>query len=84
MNSINDFKIASFEKKCDFITRDTDFIASRSLGDVKMYLYHTSTFFVEVQYSVPFKKVICIQAFNDLKSLDSYAEEVSLTDLTSL
>lgn len=81
MNSIDDFKIASFEKKCDFITMGTDYIASRCLNDVKMYLYHTKAFFIEVQYSVPFKKVICIHAFNDLKSLDYYAEEVLLNDL---
>jgi hypothetical protein len=82
MNTINDFKLASFEKKCDFITRDTDFIATRSLDDVKIYLYHSRDFFVEVQYSVSFKRVICIHAFKDLKNLYAYAEGVSLNDLT--
>lgn len=82
MNKINDFKLASFDRKCDFITQDADFISSRSQDDLKIYLYHTKTFFIEVQYSVTFKKVVSIQAFNNISGLEPYAEEVSLNDLT--
>lgn len=81
MISIEDFKVASFEKKCDLITRDTDFIASRSLDEVKVYLYHTGEFFIEVYYSVRFKKVLRIKAFNEVDYLEPYAIEVSLGDL---
>lgn len=81
MISIEDFKVASFEKKCDLITRDTDFIASRSMDEVKIYLYHTGAFFIEVYYSVRVKKVSRIQAFNEIDFLEPYAAEVSLADL---
>ncbi len=81
MISIEDFKVASFEKKCDLITRDTDFIASRSMDEVKVYLYHSGAYFIEVYYSVRFKKVLRIQAFNEIDFLEPYAAEVSLADL---
>jgi hypothetical protein len=81
MISIEDFKVASFEKKCDLITRDTDFIISRSMDDVKVYLYHTGAFFIEVYYSVRFKKVLRIQAFNEVDYLEPYTVEISLDEL---
>ena len=81
MISIEDFKVASFEKKCDLITRDTDFIASRSMDEVKVYLYHSGAYFIEVYYSVRFKKVLRIQAFNEINFLEPYTAEVSLADL---
>lgn len=81
MISIEDFKVASFEKKCDLITSDTDFIASRAVDEVKVYLYYTGEFFIEVYYSVRFKKVLRIQAFNEVDFLEPYTVEISLADL---
>jgi len=83
MISIHDFKLSTFEKKCDLITNCTEFIAARTKDDTKIYLYHTGIFFVEVFYSTRHKKVLQIQAFNDVEALVPYTEEVSLIDLLS-
>ncbi len=83
MISIQDFKVASFEKKCDLITNQTEFITSRGMDNSKAYLYHTGEFFVEVFYSTLYKKVLGINAFNDAEGLVPYAEDVSLNDLLS-
>ena len=83
MITINEFKVSSFERKCDLITNYTEFIASRTLEDTKTYLYHTGEFFVEVLYSSRYKKVLMIHAFNDSETLIPYNEEVSLIDLLS-
>jgi hypothetical protein len=81
MISIDDFKVASFEKKCDLVTSQTTYITSRCDEEKKIYLYHSGKFFIEVFYSPLFKRVLLIHAFNDLNNLLPYAESVSLEDL---
>jgi hypothetical protein len=81
MISIDDFKIASFEKKCELVTSQTTYITSRCDEEKKVYLYHSGKFFIEVFYSPLFKRVIMIHAFNDMNNLLPYAESVSLEDL---
>jgi hypothetical protein len=83
MITINEFKVSSFERKCDLITNYTEFFASRKMEDTKTYLYYTGEFFVEVFYSTRYKKVLMIHAFNDAETLLPYTEEVSLIDLLS-
>jgi hypothetical protein len=79
--SIDDFKRASFEKKCDVVTTQSNYIVTRTLGNCKVYLYHTGDFFIEVFYSPIYKKVLMINAFNDVDSLLPYSESVSLNAL---
>ncbi len=81
MITLNDFLYSSFEKKCDVVTLDSHFVIGRKLGDCKVYLYHTGEFFIEVYYSILYKKVLMINAFNDSLSLEPYLEAVSLGDL---
>jgi len=81
MISIDDFKVASFEKKCELVTSNTNYVASRNEETKKVYLYHSGEFFIEVVYSPLLKRVLFIHAFNDHKNLLAYAESVSLDDL---
>ena len=81
MISLDDFLYSSFEKKCDVVTLNSNFVTGRKLGDCKVYLYHTGEFFIEVYYSIVYKKVLMINAFNDSLSLEPYLETVSLADL---
>jgi hypothetical protein len=81
MITIEDFRVASFERKCDLVIANSNYIASRKLGDAKVYLYHTGEFFIEVYYSSKYKKVLMINAFDDLLGLETYADNVSLADL---
>ncbi len=81
MTSIEDFKVASFEKKCDHVTSHTTYLASRNEEQKKMYLYHSGNFFIEVIYAPFLKRVILIHAFNDANHLLPYTESVSLEDL---
>ena len=81
MTTLNDFLYSSFEKKCDIVTLNSHFVTGRKLGDCKIYLYHTGEFFIEVYYSIVYKKVLMINAFNDSLSLEPYLETVSLADL---
>ncbi len=81
MISIDDFKTASFKKKCEVVTSQTSYITSRCDDSKKVYLYHSGKFFIEVFYSPLLKRVLLIHAFNDLRSVELYAESVSLEDL---
>jgi len=81
MNSLTDFLYSSFEKKCDVVTLNSYFVMGRKLGDCKVYLYSTGEFFIEVYYSINYKKVLMINAFNDALSLEPYLETISLNDL---
>jgi hypothetical protein len=81
MLTLDDFRISSFEQKCDVITTYSNYISMRVLGDSKIYLYHTGKFFIEVYYSPTYKQVLMIHAFNDMMSLEPYIEKVSLASL---
>ena len=81
MVTIKDFRVASFEKKCDFVTVNSNYVTSRKLGDDKVYLYHSGKFFIEVYYSSKYKKVLLINAFDNHEGLEPYVVNVSLTDL---
>jgi hypothetical protein len=78
--SIDDFKRASFEKKCDVVTTQSNYVVTRTVGNCKVYLYHCNEFFIEVFYSPIYKKVLMINSF-DKQSLLPYTQKVSLTDL---
>jgi hypothetical protein len=81
MISLRDFQQSSFEKKCDLVTGYSNYITLRTLGECKIYLYHTGAYFIEVYYSPTHHKVLMIHAFNDVSSLEPYADVVSLADL---
>ena len=81
MTSIEDFRVASFEKKCEHVTSQTTYIISRCEDEKKIYLYHSGEFFIEVVYLPFLKRVTLIHAFNDAKNLLPYTESVSLEDL---
>jgi hypothetical protein len=81
MLSLDDFRVSSFEKKCEVVTAESSYVSMRVLGDSKVYLYHTGEFFIEVYYSPTYKQVLVIHAFNDLRSLEPYIEKVSLAGL---
>ena len=79
--SIDDFKRASFEKKCDVVTTQSNYIVTRTIGNCKVYLYSSGSYFIEVFYSPIYKKVLMINAFDDAESMLSYTEKVSLGEL---
>lgn len=81
MITLEDFKFASFERKCDVVTTASNYLIMRKLGDCKVYLYHADDFFIEVYYSPVYKKVLMINAFKNVESLMPYAESVSLANL---
>ncbi len=81
MITLEDFKYASFEKKCDVVTSFSNYLTMRKLGDCKIYLYYADDFFIEVYYSPVFKKVLMINAFKNAEELMPYVESVSLADL---
>jgi hypothetical protein len=81
MITLEDFMTSSFDKKCDLVINSTNYIMNRQLGGASVYLYQTQNFFVEVYYSSRYKKVLMINAFDDVESLGPYADLVSLSDL---
>ncbi len=72
-----------FEKQCDVITFSGSYLASRTLGDCKVFLYHTYGFFVEVFYSPRHQRVLIINAFDKILGLEPYLDKISLTDLVA-
>lgn len=81
MFSMKDFRNCSFDEKCEVVTIHSNYITYRKLPQGKAYLYHTGTFFIEVMYSSVAKKILVINAFNDVEQLAPYADTISLADL---
>ena len=81
MTTLKDFQKASFEKKCDWVTCNSNFLSARRLGEAKVYLYHAGEFFIEVYYSPLYKKILMMNAFSSIANLDPYLEKISLQDL---
>lgn len=79
--SIDDFKRASFEKKCDVVTTQSNYLMTRTLGNCKVYLYASGNYFIEVFYSPIYKKVLMINAFDDVDSMIPYTEKVMFDQL---
>jgi hypothetical protein len=79
--SLTDFKNYSFEQKCEVVTIYADYIMHREFPKGKAYLYHANSFFIEVVYSSVYKKILMINAFEDLTQLGLYADTISLADL---
>lgn len=79
--SLNDFKKYSFNQKCDVVTVHSSYLMHREFPKGKAYLYQADSFFIEVVYSSVYKKILMINAFDDLTQLGLYADMVSLTDL---
>jgi hypothetical protein len=81
MITLEDFKVQSFEQKCDVVTTRSTYLFTRMVADNKVYLYHADRFFIEVFYSPLKKKVTMINAFNNREGLEPYVEMISLGDL---
>lgn len=81
MITLEDFRHASFDQKCQVVTANSDYFTMRRVGDCKVYLYYAGEFFIEVYYSPTHKKVLMIHAFNGADDLLPYVEDVSLADL---
>lgn len=81
MFTVQDFRVMTFEKKCDIITFEGTYLAQRMLGDCKVFLYHTQQFFIEVYYSPRHQKVLMFNAFDKGIGLEPYLDAVSLEDL---
>lgn len=83
MVNINDFRVMTFEGKCDVVTYYGQYLAHRFLGECKVFLYGADNFFIEVYYSPKYQKVLMINAFDQSAGLESYLELISLADLES-
>ena len=81
MINIHDFRILTFEKKCDVVTYYGQYLVYRFLGDCKVFLYGAEDFFIEVFYSTKYQKVLMINAFDQFSGIEPYLEGISLTDL---
>jgi hypothetical protein len=83
MFTLQDFRIMPFEKKCDVITFQGNYLVQRTLGDCKVFLYYAGGFFIEVFYSPKHKKVLMINAFENPIGLEPYLEMISLAGLAA-
>jgi len=83
MVNIHDFRVMPFEKKCDVVTYNGQYLVHRFLGECKVFLYSVDDFFIEVFFSSKYQKVLMINAFNQSTGLEPYLEMISLLDLES-
>jgi hypothetical protein len=80
MVSINEFRVMPFERKCDLVTYQGQFLIDRFLGDCKVFLYYADDFFIEVFYSPKHQRVLMINAFDQPIGLEPYLDKISLAD----
>jgi hypothetical protein len=82
MFTLDEFRVMTFEKKCDVITFYGNYLLQRTLADCKVFLYSAEGFFIEVFYSPKHQKVLMINAFERPMGLEPYLDKISLEDLT--
>ena len=80
--SISDFKRYSFDKKCNVVTSNSNYLMQREFPKGKAYLYHAQSFYIEVVYSSEYRKILMINAFEDYRHLNLYVDMISLADLS--
>jgi hypothetical protein len=83
MTTMLEFGALSFEKKCDLVTYQGQYLGCRILSECKVFLYSIEDFFIEVFYSPKYEKVLMINAFDEARGLTPYLERISLADLYS-
>ena len=83
MLTLDHFRVMPFEKKCDVITFQGNYLMQRPLADCKVFLYFAEGFFIEVFYSPKHQKVLMINAFDQSIGLSPYLEKIALPDLMS-
>ena len=83
MLTLTDFRVMPFEKKCDLITFTGNYLAHRTLGECKVFLYYAEGFYIEVFYSPRYQKVLMINAFEKAIGLDPYLDNISLEGLNA-
>jgi len=81
MATMMDFRVMSFEEQCSVITFSGDYLTHRTQGDQKVFLYHSTGFYIEVFYSAQRAKVLKISSFEKLEELEPYLQKISLSDL---
>jgi len=81
MLTIDHFRTLPFEKKCDVITYNGNYLMQRELGDSKVFLYYADGFFIEVFYSTVSKRVMMINAFEKTTGIAPYLELISLSSM---
>ncbi|MDH5599092.1 MAG: hypothetical protein OEY34_08205 [Cyclobacteriaceae bacterium] len=80
MIGIEDFKILSFDKKCELVTVCGDFLAHLNFGSVKYYLYNLENFYVEIAYSTERKKITQVIPIQNINQLDRYLDEIDISE----
>lgn len=81
MINLDTFRVMPFEKKCDVITFQGNYLMQRTLADCKVFLYFAEGFFIEVFYSPKYQKVLMINAFEKTIGLQPYLDMVTLDEL---
>jgi hypothetical protein len=79
--SLDNFRVMPFDKKCDIITFQGNYLIHRTLGECKVFLYSTGQFFVEVFFSTTHQKVLMINAFDNPMGLEPYLDRISIGQL---
>jgi hypothetical protein len=72
---------SSFKEKCNWVIQTGDYLATREVNGLKIYLYCGSGYFMEVYYSPNHKKVLMVNAFDALEGMEPYLEMISLSEL---
>lgn len=81
MHTIEDFRNAPFESKCDWVVTNADYLSMRWISGCKVMLYASGSFFIEVYFSTRYHRVLMINAFREVNQLMPYVEKLSLQEL---
>lgn len=81
MINLDTFRVMPFEKKCDVITFQGNYLMQRTLADCKVFLYFAEGFFIEVFYSPKHQKVLMINAFEKTIGLQPYLDNITIDEL---
>lgn len=81
MTAMEEFRFLSFEKKCDIVTFEANYLCSRTEGAYKVFLYEVRGYFIEVLFSREENKVRGFNAFNELDRLNPYLDSISIAEV---
>jgi hypothetical protein len=78
---MDEFRFLSFERKCDLVTFEANYLCCRTEGSYKLFLYEVRGYFIEVMFSREENKVRGFNAFNEVDRLSPYLAMISIAEV---
>ncbi len=80
--TVNEYNLMNQVKQADVLLEYGVMVAERTYKDFKIILYQVKNFYVEVYFHKTYDMIQGFRAFENLRYLDPFLEEIDIRELT--